>query len=127
MSWINNASTDQSAGPLLTHIADLQHQLQEVNQSLDDKLDQLEDAGLGVVGLTQKLEDAREKIVQLEEEVSRLQRREERRIRRLQRLRCSKCQTKVKFSDLNPTGDDERLISQHSKKKKRCRLTIHAF
>ena len=81
--------------PLIAEINRLQRELDRANESIDDKLDKLEDAGLGVVGLTKKLEDARSKIVALEDEIARLSRREDRRIRRLERARCQKCHVKV--------------------------------
>jgi predicted nucleic acid-binding Zn-ribbon protein len=81
--------------PLIAEINRLQSELDRANDSIDDKLDKLEDAGLGVVGLTKKLEDARARIVILEDEIARLSRREDRRIRRLERARCQKCLTKV--------------------------------
>jgi predicted nucleic acid-binding Zn-ribbon protein len=95
MSWLNNSAADQSVSPLIAEINRLQRELDRANESIDDKLDKLEDAGLGVVGLTKKLEDARSKIVALEDEIARLSRREDRRIRRLERARCQKCHVKV--------------------------------
>jgi predicted nucleic acid-binding Zn-ribbon protein len=94
-----NNTTDPTISPLITEISRLQRELDRANESIDDKLDKLEDAGLGVVGLTKKLEDARSKISALEDEIARLSRREERRIRRLQRARCQKCHTKVNLSE----------------------------
>jgi chromosome segregation ATPase len=101
-----NNSTDPSISPLITEITRLQRELDRANESIDDKLDKLEDAGLGVVGLTKKLEDARSKISALEDEIARLSRREDRRTRRLQRARCQKCHTKVNFSE--PCHPDKR-------------------
>ncbi|KAJ6514991.1 hypothetical protein C8R47DRAFT_1190230 [Mycena vitilis] len=97
MSWLNNtnADGDGTVSPLLAEINRLQQELDRANESIDDKLDKLEDAGLGVVGLTKRLEDARAKIVGLEEEIARLTRREQRRLHRLERARCQKCLTKV--------------------------------
>jgi len=86
--------------PLIAEISRLQRELDRANESIDDKLDKLEDAGLGVVGLTKNFEDARSKISALEDEIARLSRREERRIRRLGRTRCQKCHTKVNFPGL---------------------------
>lgn len=83
--------------PLFAEITRLQRELDRANESIDDKLDKLEDAGLGVVGLTTKLEDARSKVSALEDEITRLSRREERRTRRLERTRCQKCNIKVGF------------------------------
>jgi chromosome segregation ATPase len=93
-------SSDPSASPLIAEIQRLQKELDFANQSIDDKLDKLEDAGQGVVGLTKKLEDARAKVSELEDEIARLRRREDRRHRVLERTRCQKCHTKVNMSKL---------------------------
>ncbi|KAJ7504249.1 hypothetical protein B0H11DRAFT_2154471 [Mycena galericulata] len=95
MSWLNNTAADGTVSPLLAEINRLQRELDRANESIDDKLDKLEDAGLGVVGLTKRLEDARAKIVGLEEEIARLSRKEQRRVHRLERARCQKCLTKL--------------------------------
>lgn len=105
MSWLNATAADPSTAPLLAEIARLQAQLDHANESIDEKLDQLQDTGFGVVGLTRKLQDARDKIVTLHEEIARLNRREERRQRRLARVRCQKCLTKV---NLHNVDADER-------------------
>ena len=99
---------DPSVSPLVAEIQRLQHQLDMANQSIDDKLDKLEDAGLGVVGLTTQLEDARERIAQLEDELARLSRKEDRMQRRLQSVRCTKCRAKVDLRGLltASTGDE---------------------
>jgi predicted nucleic acid-binding Zn-ribbon protein len=81
--------------PLLAEISRLERELGQANNSLDNKFDNLEDARLGFVGLTKRLEDARAKIITLEEEIARLSRKDERRIHRMERLRCQKCLTKV--------------------------------
>lgn len=86
--------------PLIAEITRLQRELDRANENIDDKLDKLEDAGLGVVGLTKKLEDARSKISSLEDEIARSSRREERRMRRLERTRCHKCHVKINFPGL---------------------------
>jgi chromosome segregation ATPase len=86
--------------PLIAEITRLQRELDRANENIDDKLDKLEDAGLGVVGLTKKLEDARSKISSLEDEIARSSRREERRMRRLERTRCHKCHIKINLSGL---------------------------
>ena len=64
--------------------------LAEANESIDEKLDKLEEAGAGTVNLTKSLYLAREKITSLERELARLGRRE-RLIKKLQRCRCAKC------------------------------------
>lgn len=108
MSWLNATANDSSVAPLLAEISRLQRELDNANNNIDDKLDKLEEAGLGVVGLTRKLEDAREEIVRLGDEIARLSRREERRTRRLERARCRKCLVKIDLSGLDV---DERYIS----------------
>ncbi|KAK0501582.1 hypothetical protein EDD18DRAFT_1066550 [Armillaria luteobubalina] len=87
MSWLNSQTSDADhiVSPLIAEISRLQYELDIANESIDDKLDKLEDAGLGVVGLTQKLEDARARIVALEDEIARLTRKEVRRIKTLEK------------------------------------------
>ncbi|KAJ7781957.1 hypothetical protein DFH07DRAFT_1017858, partial [Mycena maculata] len=110
MSWLNNTSADGTVSPLLAEINRLQRELDRANESIDDKLDKLEDAGLGVVGLTKRLEDARARIVALEEEIARLSRKDQRRVHRLQRARCQKCLTKVDLrSAIRAEGDESSL------------------
>ena len=104
--------------PLISEIHRLQRELDRANDSIDDKLDKLEDAGMGVVGLTKKLEDARAKIVTLEDEITRLSRKEDRRTRRLTRIRCQKCHIKVDVKSL--TQVDERSV--HA-----CVKSLHIF
>lgn len=99
---------DATAAPLIAEIERLQSELERANESIDDKLDRLEDAGLGVVSLTRQLEDAREKITALEDETRRLSRREERRLQRLQKLRCQKCHIKVDMRFLQRSSPDDR-------------------
>ncbi|KII85948.1 hypothetical protein PLICRDRAFT_114966 [Plicaturopsis crispa FD-325 SS-3] len=107
MSWLNNTMADPTVSPLIAEISRLQRELDLANESIDDKLDKLEDAGLGVVGLTQKLGDARSRIVALEDEIARLQRREDRRVRRLEKVRCQKCHTKVDLRGLNRAAEGD--------------------
>ncbi|KAG7445045.1 uncharacterized protein BT62DRAFT_206857 [Guyanagaster necrorhizus] len=117
MSWLNSQTgdADHIVSPLIAEISRLQYELDIANESIDDKLDKLEDAGLGVVGLTQKLEDARARIVALEDEISRLIRKEERRMRRLEKARCRKCMTKVNFNfGLSEDNDSSLEISHPS-------------
>lgn len=100
---------DPSMSPLVAELARLQQELDRANASIDDKLDRLEDAGFGVVDLTKQLEDARDHIAALEDEIARMARREERRVRRLERLRCTKCRTKIDTRSLQSMGEaDER-------------------
>lgn len=105
---------DPSMSPVVAELARLQQELDRANASIDDKLDRLEDAGFGVVDLTQQLEDARDHINALEDEIARMTRKEERRDHRLQRLRCTKCRTKVDTRSLMSMGDaDERYVATH--------------
>lgn len=99
---------DATAMPLVVEIERLQNELEKANESIDEKLDRLEDAGHGMVSLTNKLEDARAKIVILEDEIGRLTRREDRRTQRLEKLRCQKCRVKVDVRALQhrTPGDD---------------------
>lgn len=101
--------------PLVAEIHRLQGELDRANESIDDKLDKLEDAGMGVVGLTKKLEDARSKVVSLEDEIARLTRREDRRMRRLARARCQKCSIKLDLRYL--IQPDERCVPSPLRKK----------
>ncbi|KAF7308394.1 PACT-coil-coil domain-containing protein [Mycena chlorophos] len=100
MSWLNATAADGSVGPLIAEIQRLQQELDRANESIDDKLDKLEDNGVGVVGLTKRLADAKAKIAFLEDEIARLSRREDRRTRRLERARCHKCLVKVKLDNI---------------------------
>ncbi|XP_006461923.1 hypothetical protein AGABI2DRAFT_222948 [Agaricus bisporus var. bisporus H97] len=95
LSWLNGTINDPTVSPLVAEIGRLQRELDRANENIDDKIDKLEDAGLGVVGLTRKLEDARAEIASLEDEITRLRRTEERRTRRMDRMRCRKCKSKV--------------------------------
>ncbi|CAA7269241.1 unnamed protein product [Cyclocybe aegerita] len=104
LSWLNSIH-DPSVSPLVSEIGRLQQELDRANESIDDKLDKLEDAGLGVVGLTKMLEDARAKIILLEDEIARLNRREERKIRRLARARCQKCNIKLDLRSLTQADE----------------------
>lgn len=113
LSWLQTTVNDPSMSPLVAEIQRLQQQLDRANQSIDDKLDKLEDAGLGVVGLTTLLEDAREKITSLEDELARLSRKEDRLQRRLLKVRCIKCRAKVDLRGLLATSSaDERCAYQ---------------
>jgi hypothetical protein len=129
MSWLNNTVGDSTVSPLIAEISRLQRELDRANESIDDKLDKLEDAGLGVVGLTKKLEDARSRIVALEDEIARLSRREDRRIRRLERARCQKCHTKVDLRGMtHPSEGDERYVLWlYSTSVLRFHLMLHQF
>jgi chromosome segregation ATPase len=113
MSWLNNTPSDPTVAPLVAEISRLQRELDRANESIDDKLDRLEDAGLGVVGLTKKLEDARSRIVGLEDEIARLSRRELRRLHRLERVRCQKCHVRIDLRSVNRAAEgDERCVCQ---------------
>ncbi|KAH9479344.1 hypothetical protein JR316_0007934 [Psilocybe cubensis] len=111
MSWLHTANSETSVTPLVSEINRLQGELDRANESIDDKLDKLEDAGMGVVGLTKKLEDARAKIVTLEDEIARLSRKEDRRVRSLARVRCQNCDVKVDLRHL--TKDNDNSLDVH--------------
>ncbi|KAI0788909.1 hypothetical protein C8Q75DRAFT_879628 [Abortiporus biennis] len=100
LSWLQTTFNDASVAPLVQEIERLQNELDRANEDIDDKLDRLEDAGVGVISLTNQLEDAKAQILSLEEEIGRLARREERRTRRLEKARCQKCRTKVDLRGL---------------------------
>jgi predicted nucleic acid-binding Zn-ribbon protein len=109
MSWLNNTTSDPTVAPLVAEISRLQRELDRANESIDDKIDRLGEAGVGVVNLTKRLEDARSRITNLEEDIARLSRRENRRIRRLERARCLKCHGKVDLRGLDRAAEgDER-------------------
>ena len=112
MSWLQTTIQTPGAAPLVAEIERLQHELDIANESIDEKLDRLEDAGVGSIKLTNQLEDARARVVSLEEELGRLARREDRRTRRLERLRCSKCRMKVDLRGvLHSHAGDERFVT----------------
>ncbi|KAH9940729.1 uncharacterized protein BXZ73DRAFT_42510 [Epithele typhae] len=115
LSWLHKSMNDPTVAPLVSELARLHQELDRANASIDEKLDRLEDAGLGVVELTQQLQDAHSRIMDLEDDQGRLSRREERRIRRLQRLKCPKCRTKVDTKGLDSTGNaDESSVLEAS-------------
>lgn len=101
MSWLNATMQDPTVAPLVSEIARLQNELDRANESIDEKLEQLEDAGLGVVSLTRQLEDSKERVSGLEDEIARLVRKDDRRTRRMQKMRCLKCRTKVDFQHID--------------------------
>ena len=102
---------DPTMSPLVAEIERLQLELERANEVIDNKLDRIEDAGLGVVSLTAQLEDAKMKIVTLETEISQLTRKDERRTRRLEKLRCQKCLVKIDTHALEQRMiTDERFV-----------------
>ncbi|EPQ56284.1 hypothetical protein GLOTRDRAFT_115600 [Gloeophyllum trabeum ATCC 11539] len=105
LSWLQSTEIEQSVAPLLAEISRLQDELDRANESIDEKIEKLEDAGLGVVELTKRLDDARNRIINLEDEIGRLSRRDERRLRRLQRVRCTKCHHKLDLRSLNRAAE----------------------
>ncbi|KAI0057426.1 hypothetical protein BV25DRAFT_1892643 [Artomyces pyxidatus] len=111
MSWLHPSISDPSTTPYLAEIQRLQQELDRANDSIDEKLDRLENAGFGVVELRQQLDDERARNINLEEDLARLERREERRLRRLEKARCMKCRSKVDLRGLNRAaeGDESSL------------------
>lgn len=98
------------SAPFFAEIERLRFELDRANEEIDDKLDRLEDAGVGVISLTQQLEDSNAKVSMLEVEITRITRREERRLKRLQRLKCQKCHTKVELRAIIEINGDERYV-----------------
>lgn len=86
---------DPTMSPLISEIERLQEELERANMVVDDQLGRLGDAGVDAITVAVQLEDAKSKIVMLEEEIGRITRTEERRKRRLEKLRCQKCLAKV--------------------------------
>ncbi|THH27181.1 hypothetical protein EUX98_g7008 [Antrodiella citrinella] len=114
LSWLQTTINDPTTAPLFQEIERLQQELDRANESIDEKLDRLEDAGLGVVSLTNLLEDAKGRIRTLENQIDRLTRREERQHRRLEKLRCQKCRIKVDLKGLTSSIGDESSILEAS-------------
>ena len=93
--------------PFFSEIARLRQELERANQSIDEKLEQIEGAGMDVIGLTRKVEDGRARVAALEDDIARLSRKDDRRTRRLQKMRCGKCRTKI---DVRSIDADERYV-----------------
>ncbi|KAF8527286.1 hypothetical protein JB92DRAFT_2698552 [Gautieria morchelliformis] len=106
-SWLHDTYVLPKASPLVAQIEQLQQELHLANDSIDEKVNMLEEAGMGIVGLTEKFEDARTQIIVLEAEVTRLVRREERQVRRLGRARCLKCGGHVDLGKLTSISSEE--------------------
>jgi chromosome segregation ATPase len=95
--------------PYVAEIQRLERELGRANESIDEKLDRLEHAGFGNVELEMRLNDERARTGALEEDVSRLNRREERRLRRLAKAKCPHCRQRADMRSLNRVADgDER-------------------
>ena len=107
-----NATTNDPTSPFFTEIARLRQELDRANQSIDDKLEQIEEAGLDVIGLTRQVEDGRTRIAALEDDIDRLSRKDDRRTRRLQKMRCGKCRTKI---DARNIDAEERCVTRVKK------------
>ena len=107
-----NATTNDPTSPFFSEIARLRQELERANQSIDEKLEQIEGAGMDVIGLTRKVEDGRARIAALEDDIARLSRKDDRRTRRLQKMRCVKCRTKI---DVRSIDADERYVCRVKK------------
>ena len=105
-SWLNATMNDPTS-PFFSEIARLRQELERANISIDEKLEQIEEAGMDVISLTRKVGDGRAMIATLEDEIARLSRKDDRRTRRLQKIRCGKCHTKV---DTRNIDADERYV-----------------
>ncbi|KAH9074702.1 hypothetical protein EDB83DRAFT_2352798 [Lactarius deliciosus] len=107
MTWLRSSPSDASVAPYVAEIQRLERELGRANESIDEKLDRLEHAGLGNVQLEVRLNDERVRAVALEEDVARLDRREERRLRRLSKAKCPHCRQKVDLRGLNRVADGD--------------------
>ncbi|KAI0045417.1 hypothetical protein FA95DRAFT_1495451 [Auriscalpium vulgare] len=107
MSWLHPTMADGSTSQYLTEIQRLQQELDRANDDIDEKLDRLEQAGFGVVELTQQLDDERARMAVLDDDLARLERREGRRLRRLEKVRCTNCRTKMDLRSLNRAADGD--------------------
>ena len=109
MSWLRMSPSDASVAPYIAEIQRLERELGRANESIDEKLDRLENAGFGNVELEMRLNDERAKTIALEEDIARLDRREDRRLRRLAKAKCPRCRQIVDLRSLSRVGDgDER-------------------
>ncbi|TDL23585.1 hypothetical protein BD410DRAFT_720667 [Rickenella mellea] len=107
LSWLQNVTQAASTSPLLAEISRLQKELDQANESIDDKLDKLEEAGLGVVQLTKLLQDARARITGMEGDIAALRRKDARRLRRMHKIRCAKCHSTMDVSALSRWLDQD--------------------
>ncbi|KAI9451888.1 hypothetical protein F5148DRAFT_1378754 [Russula earlei] len=107
MSWLHASPSDPSVAPYIAEIQRLERELGRANESIDEKLDRLENAGFGNVELEMRLDDERAKTAALEEDVARLDRREERRLRRLGKAKCPRCRHHVDLRGLNRVADGD--------------------
>ncbi|GJJ11416.1 hypothetical protein Clacol_005649 [Clathrus columnatus] len=107
LSWLQDKTSLPDAGPLLAQIQTLQEELHVANDNIDQKVNKLEEAGMGIISLTEKLEDARTRTTTLEDEVGRLVRRDERRTRRLERANCKECGVKIDVAGIMGVDDNE--------------------
>ena len=96
--------------PFFSEIARLRQELERANESIDEKLERIEEAGMDVISLTRKVEDGRARIAALEDDIDRLSRKDDRRTRRLQKMRCGKCRTKI---DARSIDADERYMRRN--------------
>src|ERR1700679_4350256 len=91
MSWLRMSPSDTSVAPYIVEIQRLERELGRANESIDEKLDRLENAGFGNVELEMRLNNERAKTAMLEEDIAQLDRHEERRLRRLAKAKCPRC------------------------------------
>ena len=90
MSWLWNSTAAPGDEHYIAEIQRLQHQLDVANRSIDMKVDQLEEAGLDVVRITNKLDEALERIIALQREINALRLRTDTRDSE-RRIKCTKC------------------------------------
>ncbi|KAG8810809.1 hypothetical protein FRC17_002751, partial [Serendipita sp. 399] len=105
LSWLQTTHHPDES-PYLRQISILERELAHANESVDDKIDKLEEYGRGVVSLTDKLAGAESRIEFLQGEVKRLERRENRRARRAARgVACHNCGDTVELQSVLGLGD----------------------
>ncbi|KAF7798727.1 hypothetical protein EIP86_009952 [Pleurotus ostreatoroseus] len=116
LSWLQSTMHDPTLTPLISEIERLNEELERAHMVVDDQLDRLGDAGVDAITVAVQLEDAKSKIVTLEEEIGRITRNEERRKRRLEKLHCQKCLVKVdtRVMEQKLMADESSILSETS-------------
>ncbi|KAF8312563.1 uncharacterized protein EI90DRAFT_3186603 [Cantharellus anzutake] len=102
LSWLQNASISGSVDiqPYVARIQELHEQLDEAGENLDQMVNELGEAGLSVVKLTEALQASRGRVDELEKEVGACKRSEDRIRKRLQRCKCGQCGRRFDASNL---------------------------
>jgi len=97
---------NNQTSPFFSDIARFRQDLERANQSINEKLEQIEDAGTDVISLIRRVGDERARIASLEDD-ARLSRKDDHRTRGLQKMRCGKCRTNIDSRSI----DAERYVS----------------